>query len=413
MQIAVVGAGVVGVCNAYFLAAQGHQVVLLERYGNVAQESSFGHAGLVSPGLAGPIATPGAPRRLMSWLSRPQTPVTIKPGVGPALWRWLRRGYDECQLERFAANKTRMQRLVAYSQSLLDQLRAHYQLHYEESRGVLQLFRSQQDWQMARTLLDAAAAGGVAAREVDIDAARSIEPALSCATPLAGALHFAQDESGNCALFTRQMRAICQDMGVQFMFDARVEALESEGSSVRLAVNGQKFAADAVVLAAGAGSLPLLSRLAPRLPLLAVNGFSASATIRDFDEAPLAAIHDETYQVAISRLGNRLRVAGTYELGKDDLGLSPTAIRTLVKCGEDWFPDAANYNTASFWCGASLCLPDGSPILGRLAPGIYLNIGHGNHGWAMASGAGKIVADMISGHAADIDLEGLTLARYG
>lgn len=413
MQIVVVGAGVVGVCNAYFLAAQGHQVVVLERYGNVAQETSFGHAGLVSPGLAGPIATPGAPRRLMSWLSRPQTPVTIKPGVRPALWRWLRRWYDECQLERFSANKSRMQRLVGYSQSLLDQLREHYQLHYEETQGVLQLFRTQQDWHMARALLDAAAADGVTAREVDADAVRMIEPALSSATPLAGALHFAEDESGNCALFTRQLRAICQDMGVQFLFDTRVDALHSEGRGVRLQMNGQSFSADALVLAAGAGSLPFLSRLAPKLPLLAVNGFSASAPIRDFDGAPLAAIQDETYQVAISRLGKRLRVAGTYELGKDDMALSQTAIRTLVKCGEDWFPDAANYNTASFWCGASLCLPDGSPLLGQVAPGIWLNVAHGNHGWAMASGAGKIVADLISGHTADIDLEGLTLARYG
>lgn len=413
MQVAVVGAGVVGVCTAYFLVAQGHQVVLLERYGNVAQEASFGHAGLVSPGLAGPIATPGAPRRLMSWLSRPQTPVVIKSGMRPALWRWLRRWYDECQLERFRGNKARMQRLVSYSQNLLDQLRQDHQLHYEETEGVLQLFRTQQDWQMAQALLEAVAAGGVPVREVDVDAVRMIEPALSAATPLAGALHFPRDESGNCALFTRQMRAICQELGVEFLFETRVESIESSGKGVRLQVNGQEFTADAVVVAAGAGSLPLLSRLAPKLPLLAVNGFSASAPIRDFEEAPLASIHDETYQVAIARMGNRLRVAGTYELGKDDLALSPTALRTLAKCGEDWFPNAANYNTASFWCGASLCLPDGAPVLGQLAPGVFLNIAHGNHGWAMASGAGKIVADMVSGQAADIDLEGLTLARYG
>ena len=390
MQVAVIGGGIVGACTAYFLAAAGHQVVVLERYGNVAQESSFGHGGLVSPGLAAPLASPGAPRRLMAYLSRPESPVIIKPGMRPALWRWLRRWYDECQLERFSRNKQHMQRLVLYSQDLLDRLREHYSLEYEHGRGVLQLFRSAQDWQAAHILLQVLADGGVVHREVDADAARCIEPALSAATPLAGALHFPNDESGNGALFARQMRHICEDLGVQFLFNTEVSSLESLAEGVRLRIGERAFQADAAVLAAGADSLRLLAPLCPGLPLLAVNGFSATVAIRDFDAAPLAVVHDEAYQVSVTRMGRRVRLAGTFELGKDDLALTPSAIRTLVKCGDDWFPDAANYNTASLWCGASRSLPACAPLLGPAAPDVLLNVADGNQGWAMGSGAGKM-----------------------
>lgn len=416
MQVAVIGGGVVGTCTAYFLAAAGHDVVVLERYGNVAQETSYGHAGLVSPGLAAPLAAPGAPRRLMSWLSRPETPVSLKPGVNPALWRWLRRWYAECQLDRFRANKARIQRLASYSQHLLGMLRQHYSLEYEQTKGVLQLFRSQQDWQQSQPLRDFLAESDQTFREVDADAARQIEPSLSDATPLAGALLFGADESGNCALFTRQMRTICQDLGVTFHFNTRVDRIKPAGAQVQFFIDGREFGAQAVVIAAGTDSARLLAELAPGLapPLIAVNGFSATAPIKNFDGAPLAAVQDEAYHVAIARMGNRVRVAGTYEVGKNDLALNPTALRTLVKCGEDWFPDAANYNGASFWAGACLMLPDGVPLLGATGAGnVYANIAHGNQGWAMAPGAGKILADLVSGQEPEIDLDGLTLARYG
>jgi D-amino-acid dehydrogenase len=414
MQVAVIGGGVVGVCSAYFLAAAGHQVAVLERYGSVAEETSFANAGLVSPGLAGPIAAPGAPRRLIGWLSRPQAPVFIRPDVRPALWRWLRRWVEECQLDRFRLNKERMQRLAGYSQSILGQLREHHALDYQQTRGILQLIRSPQELQMAGPLLDMLAQCGHPHRQVDPDAVRLIEPALSDSTPLAAAIHFPDDESGNCALFTRQLRSICQDLGVEFHFNSLVDNIAPANNAVSFNVEGRTFAADAVVIAAGVHSAALLRGNGPALPIYPVHGFSATANIKNFDCAPLAAVFDDSYQLAITRMGNRVRVAGTFELGGDDLRLSPPALRTLVKCGNDWFGDAANYNSASFWCGASAMLPEGVPLLGATATrNVFVNIAHGTHGWAMAPGAGKIIADLVSGRASDIDLDGLTLARYG
>jgi len=414
MQIAVVGGGVVGVCTAYFLAAAGHQTVVLERYSNVALETSFGNAGLMAPGHAAPWAAPGMPQKLLSYLFKPESPAVLKPGMSPTLWRWMRRWLAECDIERFRINKMRMQRLAVYSNELMAALREHYSLEYEQTRGLVQLFRSQGELALAQPLMALLAESGVAHQLISPDDARAIEPALAYHTPLNSALHIPGDEAGNCPLFTRQLRMIAQDMGVVFHFDSTVDEIVPDGRGVSLRIGQQSFNADAVVVAAGYDSLPLLKKLGMRLPFYPVKAYSASVAIREFDQSPLASLSDETYKVSVSRLGTRIRVAGTAELGFPAPELRETALRTLVKVGEDWFPDAANYNASTFWSGVWPMLPDGVPLVGPgNRPNVYINIGHGASGWAMAAGSGKLIADMVGGRQTDIDLDGLTLARYG
>jgi D-amino-acid dehydrogenase len=414
MQVAVVGGGVVGVCTAYFLAAAGHQTVVLERYSNVALETSFGNAGLMAPGHAAPWAAPGMPQKLLSYLFKSESPAVLKPGLNPTLWRWMRRWLAECDIERFRVNKMRMQRLAVYSNELMRLLREHHALDYEQTRGLLQLFRNQGELAMAQPLIALLAESGIAHSLLDPDLARAIEPALAYHTPLNSALHIPDDEAGNCPLFTRQLRMIAQDMGVVFHFDSTVDEIVAEGRGVGLRIGQQRFNADAVVVAAGYDSLPLLKKLGVRVPLYPVKAYSASVTIRDFDQAPLASLCDESYKVSVTRLGTRIRVAGTAELGFPAPELREAALRTLVKVGEDWFPDAANYNASTFWSGVWPMLPDGVPLVGPTpVSNVYVNIGHGASGWAMAAGAGKLIADMVSGQQTDIDTEGLTLSRYG
>ena len=414
MQVAVVGGGVVGVCTAYFLAAAGHQTVVLERYSNVALETSFGNAGLMAPGHAAPWAAPGMPQKLLSYLFKSESPAVLKPGMNPTLWRWMRRWLAECDIERFRVNKMRMQRLAVYSNELMRLLREHHALDYEQTRGLLQLFRSQGELAMAQPLIALLAESGIAHSLLDPDLARAVEPALAYHTPLNSALHIPDDEAGNCPLFTRQLRMIAQDMGVVFHFDSTVDEIVTEGRGVGLRIGQQRFNADAVVVAAGYDSLPLLKKLSVRVPLYPVKAYSASVTIRDFDQAPLASLCDESYKVSVTRLGTRIRVAGTAELGFPAPELREAALRTLVKVGEDWFPEAANYNASTFWSGVWPMLPDGVPLVGPTpVSNVYVNIGHGASGWAMAAGAGKLVADMVSGQQTDIDTEGLTLSRYG
>ncbi|MES2537908.1 MAG: D-amino acid dehydrogenase [Pseudomonadota bacterium] len=414
MQVAVIGGGVVGVCTAYFLAQAGHEVVVIERYGNVAQESSFGNAGLIAPAYAGPWAAPDMPKYLLSFLLRHAAPVLLKPSLDPALWRWIRMWMSECTLARYNVNKERMQRVAFYSHAIQQQMSEHYALDYEQTRGVLQLFRNQRELQLSQPALDVLARSGVEHRLLDADAARLIEPALSGHTPMAAALYLPQDESGNCALFTRQLKAVVQSIGVEFHFNSPVDGISREENRITMRIGEKSFSADAVVVAAGIDSARLLAPLGIRLPLCPVKSYSATAVIKNFEQAPQAALIDETYRAAITRMGSRIRIAGIAELGARSTELRESVLRTLVKVGEDWLPDAANYNTATFWSGFRPMLPDGAPLIGATPiKNVFINIGHGSAGWTMAAGSGKALADIISGRPAEIDMDGLTLSRYG
>jgi D-amino-acid dehydrogenase len=414
MQVAVIGGGVVGVCTAYFLAKAGHDVVVIERHGNVAQQASYGNAGVIAPGYVTPWAAPGMPKKILSYLFKSEAPVRFKPTMSRALWRWVRLWLSECELERYRINKERMQRVAFYSREILHQLREHYQLDYEQTQGYLQLFRTERDIGMAQPALALLAENEVPHRIVDDTAAREIEPALAPGTPLAGGLYLPHDGSGNCPLFTKQLKAIAQSIGVEFFFNTVVSGLQREDNRVALQIDDKKFYADSVVLATGVESVQLLKPYGIQIPLYPVKGYSATASIKNFDEAPLASLMDESYKVAITRMGSRIRIAGTAELGSNDLELREDALRTLIKVGGDWFPHAANYNTANFWCGARPMLPDGAPLLGTTPiRNVFINIGHGSAGWAMAAGSGKLVADIVSGRTPDIDMDGLTLSRYG
>jgi len=413
-QIAVVGGGVAGVCTAYFLARAGHEVVVIERHHNVAQEASFCTAGITGPGYATPWAAPGMPLRILRGLFGAEAPVLVRPTLDRATWRWIRRWLSECTLERYRINRTRMQRLAAYSQSILQQLGEYHQLAFEQTRGVLQLFRTDRELKASEAAIALLAENGIAHRLLDPDAARAIEPGLAGETAFAAALHLQQDEAGNCPLFARRLRHVAAAEGVSFHFTSTVQAIEPVAGGVLLHIDGGKFPADAVVIAAGNDSARLLHPLGIRLPLHSVNGYSATVAIRDFDQAPQAALLDETYKAAITRIGSRLRIAGLAEIGAPGTEVHERAMRTLIKVGSDWFPRAANYAKANFWCGPRPMLPDGPPLLGTTPlRSVFINIGHGAAGWTAAAGAGKLVADIVSGETPDIDMDGLTLARYG
>jgi D-amino-acid dehydrogenase len=414
MQVAVIGGGVIGVSTAYFLAAAGHEVVVIERYGNVAQETSFGAAGVVAPGYVTPWAAPGMPKKILSYLFKSESPVLLKPAMNRELWRWGRMWLKECELERYKTNRTRMQRVASYSREILQKLREHYELDYEQTTGVLQLFRSQRDVELAQPAIDLLAENGLVHRMVEPDEARRIEPGLSAHTPLAAALHLSQDESGNCPLFTRKLKQIAESLGVNFHFNSTVRAIASEGRRVSMHIDERTFSADAVVIAAGFDSVQLLEPLGISIPLYPVKGYSATAFIKNFELAPLSALIDEAYKVAITRMGSRVRIAGIADLSSRGPDLRDAAIRTLVKVGDEWFPNAANYHNATYWCGLRPTLPDAAPLLGATRiDNVFINIGHGSAGWAMAAGSGKILSDLVSGRSPDIDMAGLTLARYG
>ncbi len=426
MHVIVIGAGAIGVSSAWYLRQAGFAVTVLERRGAPAQEASFGNAGVVAPGYVTPWAAPGMPGKIVRALFRRESPVLFRPSADPAMWRWIARWLRECDIERYRANKLRMQRVAFYSRECMHRLRAELEIDYEQSRGYLQLFRTQQDLDLAAPALALLRENKVPHQLVDAAACRRIEPGLTDDTPLAGGLHLPDDESGNCPMFVRRLHQHAEAAGVTFRFQTEVARLRAgkdgawtvELQPAQRGETPETIAAERVLVAAGIDSARLLRPLGLSVPLYPVKGYSATVLVRDELQAPLGALMDESFKVAITRMGNRLRVAGTAELGSRKLDLRPAALNTLIKVARDWFPVAGNYQEATLWAGARPMLPDGPPLIGATRlPGLFLNLGHGSTGWAMSCGSGKIAADQIAASAGQgdgpaIDMEGLTPARY-
>jgi len=414
MHVAVIGAGIIGVTSAYYLRQQGFEVTVVERHPGVAQETSFANAGVIAPGYTAPWAQPGMPAKVLRYLFKSEAPIVFRPSVDPAQWRWLARWLLECQTNRFRRNKARMQRLAFYSRDCLRALRAGHGLDYEQTQGYLQLFRTEAELERAAPMRAVLKEAGVAHALLNAAQCRGLESALVEGTPLAGGLHLPEDETGNCAFFAKQLKDICAGQGVRFRLSTAVERLEVDQDRIgRLRLRDGVMAIDAVVVAAGVDSVRLLRPLGIKLPLYPVKGYSATAVITRPEAAPMISVMDEMYKVAVTRMGNRLRIAGTAEIGSRRLALRDASLGTLLRVARDWFPGAAAYAQAQFWVGARPMLPDGPPLLGPTPiRNLHLNLGHGSSGWAMACGSARVVADLVAQRKPDIDLEGLTLDRY-
>ena len=414
MRVAVIGGGVIGVCTAYYLAEAGHEVAVIERYGNVAQEASFGNLDLMGPSVVRPWATPGTVSRVFSMLFRPESSMAFSSRFEPAMWRWLRRSMSECALPRYKQNQQRLLRLAGYSQELMRHLAQTRELDFQQRNGALMMFRTSRELELAQPLMEMLGEIGNHHELLDLDAARQLEPALSTETTFHSALYIPDDWSGNCPLFVRQMKSLAQDKGVEFHFNSEVQAIRPELGGVSFQIEGRSIDTDAVVVAAGGDSVRLLKAIGISLPLYPVKVYSASTPIQEYELAPQVSVFDDTYRVGLTRLGKRIRIAGCAELGSSNFDLNQKAVNTLVKVGDDWFPNAANYRTASFWCGPAAMLPEGVPLLGTTRyQNVYINTGHGAGAWAMAAGSGKVMADIISSRRPEIDTDGLTLTRYG
>jgi D-amino-acid dehydrogenase len=415
MHVIVIGAGIIGVTTAFELRQRGFEGTVIDRHPGVAQEASYGNAGVISTAYAGPWAQPGMPTKILGYMLKGASPVVFRPSFDPAQWRWLLRWLGECRLQRFRTNKQRMQRLAEYSRTVLHEVRSRYSIDYEQAQGWLQLFRTEADLARARPSIELLAQAGMAHRLLSAEECRALEPALVDGTPLAGGLHLPEEETGNCAYFTRRIKDLAAANGVRFRFDTSVAGVVIEGGRFKEARTAAgPVAADALVVAAGADSGRLLRRTGIRLPLYPVKGYSLTARVTRHEFAPLMSVMDEAYKVAVTRMGNRLRIAGTAELGNRKLVLRDAALGTLLRVVRDWFPGAADYRQARAWVGARPMLPDGPPVLGATPVGnLYLNVGHGSTGWAMACGSARVVADLMAGDKPQIDLEGLTLERFG
>ncbi len=418
MRIAVIGAGIVGITTAHALQCDGHQLTLFERRGSVAVEASFANAGVQAPGYVAPWAAPGMLRKVLGQWGRRDAAVRLAGVPGPALAAWLWRWWRATAAPAYLANRGAMAALAELSQRRTRELASTLAIEHECARGLLVLLRGEQELSQARAGLKLLTDLGIGFHLVDAAVCRRIEPALSESTALRAGIHMPGADVGNCRQFALGLKSELQRQGAEFRFGHAVQSLTPgttvEVTSLALAndaestfigsgdtglVHRESF--DAVVVCAALESRELLQPHGLRLPLQAVHGYSITLPVRHFeahpDVGPRAALLDERFKVAISRLGDRVRVAGGAELGGAATHLSSAPIGTLHRVLQDWFPSAARHAKAQTWKGARPMLPDGPPAIGRVgAPGLWVNTGHGSSGWALACGSAQVVADAIA-----------------
>lgn len=414
MKIAIVGAGIIGVTTAWELASDGHDVAVFERRGAAAEESSFANAGVVAPGYVTPWAAPGMRLKVLRSLLSAHGAIKVRWPLTARDLRWMSHWQRACRLETYLANRARMQRLAFYSRTRLHEITDARELSYERSDGYLVLLRSKRERKLVQPGLEVLRSAGSVFREIDADEARRIEPALSTDTELAGAIHLPEDEVANCRQFALLLKREAEALGAQFHFNCDIAPLSRAAPrSLTLSTGSDAISYDAVVVCAGVASAALLRPLGIRIPLAPVYGHSVTAHIREPLNAPRSAVMDERYKVAISRMGLRVRVAGSAEIGGSLDTMNPAALQTLYKVLHDWFPGAATLQTGvQQWKGARPMLPDGPPVIGLSGvPGVWLNLGHGSSGWALSCGSARVLADLVAGQDAGIDMEGLGIER--
>jgi D-amino-acid dehydrogenase len=408
MRVAVLGAGVIGVTSAWYLAQAGHQVTVIDRQPEPARETSFANGGQISVSHAEPWANPRAPAQLLRWLGRADAPLRFRPRADTAQWRWGLRFLLECLPRRSERNTLAILALAKHSGDRLRELRAETAIEYHcLTRGILHLFTERRDWEGAGERAELVRRHGIRAQLLTSRQCVELEPALaSSRVPLEGGLYAPDDESGDARLFSERLAGLAASRGVVFRHGEPVLALETTGdriSAVRLR-DGSELDADTFVVALGSYSAPLLRPLGISLGIYPVKGYSVTIPAGPSHRAPSVSLTDEARKLVFSRLGDRLRVAGTAELAGYDTALDAARCEAILKRVFELLPEAGERSRAEFWTGLRPAMPGNVPAIGRTRyRNLFLNTGHGTLGWTLACGSGHALAEIVSGRRPGVD----------
>ena len=414
MRIVVLGGGVVGVTTAYQLQRDGHEVVVVERNPEVASGASFGNAGMIAPGHSFVWSSPRAPIILAKSLMLKDQALRFKLSADPRLYAWTWGFLKECTAAKARRNTLLKHRLAAYSQQVLDGVVADEAIDYDRNtRGILYFYRSQKALDGGVEHMRLLELDGQTIKVLTRDQVVALEPNLAHAREsIAGAILCPTDETGDCAKFTRALAARIVARGGAIMTGATVGGFATDGDRVTQALTDRgPIAGDAFVLALGAESPILASKLGLRLPIYPIKGYSLTIPIGAARSPPAIACLDEHNLVAISRFRDRLRVTATAEFAGYDASHKPSDFAFMKRVTQELFPDGAEYDRAEMWAGLRPMTPTNLPLIGRRRmKNLILNCGHGHIGWTMSHGSARITADLIAGRTPAIPMDGLMAA---
>lgn len=416
MKVIVLGAGIIGTASAWFLHKAGHEVTVIERQPGVALETSFANGCQISVSHAEPWANPEAPLKLLKWLGKEDAPLLFRWRADWLQWRWGMRFLRECTPARAAHNIRQIVAIAEYSRQTLQAVRAETGIDYDcETRGILHFYTDEQEFNASLPAAQLMRDLGCPRQSIDADEVVRIEPALAAIRhKIVGGDFTATDESGDIYKFTTGLAKRCEDAGVRFRFDTTITRLLSGGSGADARITGvevidehgrhQVLRADSYVLALGSFSQPLAKQVGIDLMVYPGKGYSATYPVKVPDLAPHVSLTDDGCKLVISRLGDRLRVAGTAEVDGYTRNLNDVRCAAITRRTRELFPDACDYDQAVYWTGLRPMTPSNVPYIGKSKfANLFLNTGHGTLGWTMGCGSGRAIADIVSGRRPDLD----------
>lgn len=418
MKIVILGAGIIGVTTAYYLAKAGHKVIVLDRQNSAGMETSYANAGMISTGYSTPWAAPGVPIKVLKWMLQRRSPFRISPGaLNRESLPWLLNIARNCTEDAYVTNKRRLLALADYSRDSFIQLASELNIDYENrAQGTLQLFRSKKQLHAMRQDQDVLKEVGIPFEVLDIEGCLRVEPGLDHGRKgFVGGLRLLSDMTGDCYIFVQAMVEECRKLGVDFRFNAVIDSIKATTKSIMYVCTGTKVVkGDAYVCALGSYSTRLLQPIGIKLPVYPIKGYSMTYQIAEYENAPQSTIMDETYKVAITRFNNRIRVGGMAEIASFDLRAHSKRKKALEYVLNDLFPGAAKMEGADFWAGLRPMTPDSTPVLGRTRySNLYLNTGHGSLGWTLSLGSARAISDLLTNDQSDVPLEDYSIIRYG
>ncbi|MFL2507915.1 MAG: D-amino acid dehydrogenase [Candidatus Pseudothioglobus sp.] len=417
MKVVVLGAGIIGTTSAYFLAKQGHEVTVIDRQDSVSMETSHANAGCLSYGFTSPWASPGLPFSVLKWVLTGRSPLIINPNMSVETVKFLYRMFKNCNSRSYEINKSRMLRVANYSQKALLEIETDFDLYYEQKKqGSLQLFWDSKEIEKTQKDIAILDKFNINSQLLSAEECVKIEPGLQYVkNKLAGGIQFMDDFTGNCYLFSTEVYKKCVEMGVNFEFNTEIKSLQISNDKIAsVSTDSGEIKADCYSVSLGSYSTKILSKIGIEIPIYPVKGYSITLPVLSNEDAPQSTIMDEKNKIAITRLGDRIRVAGMAHLTDFDKNLRTKSLDSLMSGLDLLFPKSyESSKETNFWTGFRPSTPDGTPIIGPTPfNNLFLNTGHGTLGWTMSAGSGKLLANLVSGIDPEISTEGIDMSRY-